>query len=252
MLRELSPCEERRQAFDRSRVERQVVEDAGQVLVRGLRSATRDAVRSEHALEPGVRGDDGAARVGFGPQVVERLVEHVRELLCEGLARAPAARGAAFRDDVRDDAGDNESGDQRDRKPRNGWLVRGYLLLIGRRRDRARTGKGEVALLLARGRRLPAAETPPRDRREEAKERERREQSETGNAPPGRLAGYRLPLRQPVEKEHPAGEHPDEPKREERVEERLGGRPRIARAARCRSRGGDRDERDEPEHEERR
>ena len=103
MVRELSPREERRQAFDCSRVEREAVEDAREILVRRLRCVAWDAVRREHALEAGVRGDDRAARVGLGPQVVERLVEDDCELLSEVSVRAPAPSRASLGDEIGDD-----------------------------------------------------------------------------------------------------------------------------------------------------
>ena len=65
------------------------------------------------------------------------------------------------------------------------------------------------------------------------------------------LAGDRLPLREPVEEEHAAANHRDEPEREDRVEQRLdGGRESPTRPGRAGR--GDRDHGDEPEHDERR
>ena len=117
MVRELSPREERRQAFDGLRVEREAVEDAREVLVRRLGRVPWNAVRREHALEAGVRGDDRAARVGLGPQVVERLVEDDRKLLSEISGRAPAPLRASLRDDVRRDPGEHEADHDGDRNP---------------------------------------------------------------------------------------------------------------------------------------
>ena len=89
---ELSLREERRQPCDRVGAEREIAENAREILVRGLRRSPRDAVRREHALHSRVRGDDRASRVSLGAEVVERLVEHGGELFGELLARARLAR----------------------------------------------------------------------------------------------------------------------------------------------------------------
>ena len=94
VVRELSLSEERRQAADRIRSQLEVVEDAGEVLVRGLRWGARDSVRGEHALEVRVRGDDRPPRIGFRAEVVEGVVESRGELFGKlGLrvARPPSA-----------------------------------------------------------------------------------------------------------------------------------------------------------------
>ena len=71
--------------------DRELAEHPPQVLERRLRRVPREPVRGEHPLEPRVGGDHGAARVGLGAQVVERLVDGGRERV------ATAGRGAARR-----------------------------------------------------------------------------------------------------------------------------------------------------------
>ena len=79
VLRELRACEERGQALDRCAADVEVAEDARDVLLRRLRRAARQPVGGERPLEPRVGRDHRLARITLCPQVVERLVDDVRE-----------------------------------------------------------------------------------------------------------------------------------------------------------------------------
>ena len=72
----------------------------------------------------------------------------------------------------------------------------------------------------------------------------------SGDAALRHLARDGLPLREPVEKKHASDHDADEPEGEERVEERFGRRARLVRAARSGARRRDRDDGDEPQHDE--
>ena len=77
MLRELSPREERREALDRAPGRPSRSSRTRARYSSGVSAAAGGPVRGEHALEPSVRGDDRATRIGFRAEVVERVVEHV-------------------------------------------------------------------------------------------------------------------------------------------------------------------------------
>ena len=181
-------------------------EDAREVLVRGLRRVAWNAVRREHALEAGVRGDDRAARVGLGPQVVERLVEDDRELLSEVLVRAPASVRASFRDDVRDDrprarARRRRRSEATRRSARTAarapWLgVVGNGVRPGKAKSPSSSAGAGGSQFLKRHY-VTAVKKP--------KQRESRDRPGRGCGPCASLARDRLPLREPVEKKHASG-----------------------------------------------
>ena len=64
-----------------------------EVLVRRLGRVARQPVGGERPLHAGVGGDHGAARIRLGPQVVERLVEHVGQRGQERIRHAARAGG---------------------------------------------------------------------------------------------------------------------------------------------------------------
>ena len=80
MGRELGADEQVDETPARPTVDVEPAENAREMLFRRVRLPARLAVRGEHPLETGVRGDHGAARVGLGAQVVDRDVEHVGKL----------------------------------------------------------------------------------------------------------------------------------------------------------------------------
>ena len=86
MLAEPSPFEEIGEPVDigRARIERE--QGALHVLERRLGVMPRQPGGGEGGLHPSVGGDDRAAQVGVGPQVVEGLVERGRKQLGRALA----------------------------------------------------------------------------------------------------------------------------------------------------------------------
>ena len=120
MLRELSPFEQIRESACRPVGHRQLGEHAAEIFERRLGRLARQAVPSEHALQPCVGGDDGAARVGLGPEIVQRLVDRLDdgrgepgvELSARPLPRVP-------RVPVRDHRQQDQPERDQDRKPRH-------------------------------------------------------------------------------------------------------------------------------------
>ena len=66
-----------------------------------------------------VRGDDRAARVGLGAEVVERIVESGSELFRELRARGSLATSSSLGHEVRDHGCEHESEDHGGRDPRD-------------------------------------------------------------------------------------------------------------------------------------
>ena len=137
--RELRPCEERRQARGGAAADLEVGEDALQVLIGCLGRAAGEPVGGERALHASVGGDHGASRVRLGPEVVERLLQHVGEARAAALptmgSQASAARPVgevpgARRD--RDEREDDEHGG-RSRTPARSARARRCRRFVGAR-----------------------------------------------------------------------------------------------------------------------
>src|SRR5437764_9037538 len=114
MLAEPSPYEEVGELADGcgARVERE--QRALDVLERRLGRFTWESGRAESGLHPGIGGDDRAAQVRVGAQIVERLVEGRREHLGRSAtlpaseSRAGTSRGGEHTDPEQQTQDDHE------------------------------------------------------------------------------------------------------------------------------------------------
>ncbi len=245
--REPRPCEQRRQAAGRPGRQRDLVENAFEVLLGRLGVTTREPGGGEGALHPRVRGDHRASWIALCPQVVERLAEHVGERLRGRLGGGRARRPPPAGRQPHREPCDREERQHRDDRPHC------ELRLVARRvgavptrsRPAILEGKAEPAVV------APGPGDGADDQREEHEgERERHDRLE--GAPPLWSAGRRVVAAEEGQRdrdENGADDHEDEKEAERRVDEALRGPPGApAGAGGDGARGGDGDDPDEHDH----
>ena len=161
MLRELSPFEQIGELARRGRRDGELREHPAQVLERRLGRPAWQAVRREHPLQPCVGCDHGAARIGLGAKVVERLVDRLREVVGEEAAAEVAA--CAPTSSLRPQEAADGQPDQRERDPDRDPRELGLVPLLVRRglglphRRRAGGSRGSAFSCLPRSRARAAA-----------------------------------------------------------------------------------------------
>ena len=223
VVRELSLCEELRQAPDRSpagargraRTRARYSSDVSEAC-RATPSAARTRSRRAYAAMIARRGSGSARRSSSASSSAT-----ARSSASSSSARSRAASAAPCGDDVRDGRDDDEADDDGDQEPAHARFVRAS----------APSSSGVGGVCPGRPKTLSSSKTfrprglrrlrRPDSDREEACEGDPREDGHAGDSGPSAICrAIASPLQEPVHEQDPARGHGHDPEREQRVEER--------------------------------